>query len=274
MLHNRFSVLISTYHKDNPKCLKEALESVFNQSLIPNQVVLVIDGNILLENENVIRKFEKDFEDIFTVVKLKDNVGLGNSLNEGLKKCKYNLIARMDADDECFYNRFETQIQYFENNNNLSVLGSYVEEFHSTPKDYGKTKKVPLGYSNLKKYSNFRNPLNHPSVMFKKDIIENVGGYIEINLFEDYYLWLRILKAGYTIDNIPECLVYSKVGNDLIGRRHGLSYLKKEFYFLKRCKQEKLISLKSFYIQILTRLPLRLLPKNLLLIIYKSILRH
>ncbi len=274
MPSNPFSVLIATYYNDKSICLEKALTSICNQSLMPNQVVLVVDGEILVENEKVIKKFEKAYQDIFTIVRLKNNVGLGNSLNEGLKKCKYSLVARMDADDECFYHRFETQVKYFENDNNLSVIGSYVEEFHSTPKDYGKIKKVPLGCTKIKKYSNYRNPLNHPSVMFKKEVIEKVGGYQEINLFEDYYLWLRLLKAGYIIDNIPECLVHFKVGNDLIGRRHGITYLKKEFYFLKRCKQEKLISLKSYYIQILTRLPLRLLPKNLLLIVYKLLLRH
>lgn len=273
-MQSQFSVLISTYKNDNPHCLKKAIESIFNQSLPPTQVVLVIDGEILAENATIISKFEIEFVNTITVVKLPINVGLGNALNEGLKHCKYNLVARMDADDECFFERFKTQISYFETNPNLAVVGSFVEEFHTIPKDYGRIKKAPVGYEAIKKYAAYRNPLNHPSVMFKKDAIETVGSYKEINLFEDYYLWLRLIKANFILENIPQSLVYFKIGNDLIDRRHGWKYLKKEYLFFKTCLKEGLITNKSFYVQLFTRLPLRLLPKKLLLLIYKKLLRH
>lgn len=271
---SQFSVLISTYKNDNPVCLKKALDSIFQQSLPPTQVVMVIDGEIPAENESIISAFKNVFADTITEVKLPINVGLGNALNEGLKYCKYNLVARMDADDECFFNRFKTQIDHFDANATLAVVGSFVEEFHTIPRDYGRIKKAPVGYQAIKKYAAYRNPLNHPSVMFKKEAIESIGGYKEINLFEDYYLWLRLIKANFILENIPQSLVYFKIGNDLIDRRHGWKYLKKEYFFFKTCLKEDLITHKSFYVQLLSRLPLRLLPKKILLLIYKTLLRH
>lgn len=269
-----FSVLISTYYKDSSVCLSKALNSIVNQSLLPNEIVIVIDGEIKEENKVVIENFQKAYSSSVKPIYLPQNLGLGNALNAGLQQCNYDLVARIDADDECFYNRFEKQIQFFENNPSVSIVGSYLQEFHETPNDYGAVKKAPLGINNIKKYAKYRNPLNHPSVMFKKSDIEAIGGYKEINLFEDYYLWLRALKAGFLIDNIPECLVHFKVGNDLIGRRHGWTYLKKELNFLRICQEQNLISLKSYYFQLLFRLPLRILPKWLLHSIYKKLLRN
>lgn len=273
-MYTQFSVLLSTYKEDKPKCLYEALESIFNQSIQPSQVVLVIDGEIIRKSRKVINEFIDKYPEVINVVELPENKGLGNALNEGLKYCNYPLVARMDADDVSKYVRFEKQIEAFNKNPKLSVLGSYVEEFHMIPDDYNSIKKVPLKFEEIKKYALYRNPLNHPTAMFKKEDVLAVGSYKEINLFEDYYLWLRLLKANYQIENIPESLVYFKVGNDLIGRRHGWKYLVKEFNFLLKCRREELISAKSFFIQIFTRLPLRVFPKKILLLVYKFILRH
>jgi glycosyltransferase involved in cell wall biosynthesis len=270
----QFSVLISTYKNDDSICLKKALESIFNQSFLPTQVVLIIDGEITQDAVQVISDFKGEYSEIFDLVQLPQNVGLGNALNIGIKHCKHSLIARMDADDVSDFNRFKTQIDYFNKNPNVSVVGSFVEEFHNEPNDYGSIKKVPLSNEEIKKYSSFRNPINHPSVMFKKEAIEQVGSYKEINLFEDYYLWLRLLKAGFAIENIPKCLLHFKVGNDLIGRRHGFSYLQKEYVFLKLCYSERLISASAFVTQFFSRLPLRILPKKVLLFIYNKFLRH
>jgi glycosyltransferase involved in cell wall biosynthesis len=272
-MDQKFSVLITTYKKDSPSCLEKALDSINNQSLKPNQIVFVVDGEIPNESEKIICDFANKFSNIFTQIKLPVNKGLGNALSEGLKHCEHNLVARMDADDESFYERFQTQIDFLEKNPTVSVVGGFLEEFHASPGDYGKINKAPIGFLKIKKYANFRNPFNHPSVMFRKDAIESVGGYKEINLFEDYYLWLRLLKANYILENMAVCLVHFKVGNDLIGRRHGFSYLKKEYQFLKLCKREELISKNAFLINVFTRMPLRLIPKKILFYIYKFFLR-
>jgi O86/O127-antigen biosynthesis alpha-1,3-N-acetylgalactosaminyltransferase len=269
-----FSVLISTYKNDNSDCLNKALESIFNQSLTPNQVVLVIDGNIPAESEKILLKFKETYSDIFETVRLANNLGLGNALNQGLKYCIFPLVARMDSDDECFFDRFKKQVEYLTKHKDVAVVGSFVEEFITIPQDYGKIKKAPIGYAKIKKYATYRNPLNHPTVMFRKEAIESVGSYKEINLFEDYYLWLRLLKAGYKIDNISESLVYFKIGNDLIGRRHGFSYMKKELAFFTTCRKEGLLSFISYFLLIISRLPMRLLPKKVLLILYRNLLRN
>ncbi len=272
--NSAFSVLISTYINDNPLYFEKALLSICNQSLIPNQIVIVIDGEITEENETVISKFKNQFIEIVTLVKLPVNLGLGNALNEGLKHCKYNLVARMDADDECFFERFETQTKYFETNPNISVLGSYMQKFCFSPNDLNDIKKRPIQYKKIKAYSKFCCPLNHPTVMFNKAHIQAVGGYKMIkgvNIFEDHYLWLRLLNENYLIGNIPECLVHYNSNRNKPIKYYGLGFLKKEFIFFTTCYKEKLIPLSSYLFVLFTRLPLRILPKKILQLSYKIV---
>jgi len=270
----KFSVLMATYHKDNSEHLFLALESLFKQTLLPNEIILVLDGDIPEENKIVVNKFLAHELKLLQVFPLEKNVGLGNALNYGLKKCNYDFVARMDSDDIALENRFETQLNYFKNNPDVSVLGGWMNEFEKELNDRNKIKSTPISLENIKKYAQLRNPLNHPTVMFKKKDIITVGSYEEINLFEDFYLWLRMLKKGYKLANVKDILVHFRVDDTMISRRHGYKYLVKEIKFITRCYNEKLINFSSFIIQIFTRLPLRLMPLSVLKFIYKYILRN
>lgn len=270
----KFSVLMATYHKDNSEHLFLALESLFKQTLLPNEIILVLDGDIPEENKIVVNKFLAHELKLLQVFPLEKNVGLGNALNYGLKKCNYDLVARMDSDDIALENRFEIQLNFFKNNPDVSVLGGWMNEFEKELNDRNKIKSTPISLENIKKYAQLRNPLNHPTVMFKKKDIITVGSYEEINLFEDFYLWLRMLKKGYKLANVKDILVHFRVDDTMISRRHGYKYLVKEIKFITRCYNEKLINFSSFIIQIFTRLPLRLMPLSVLKFIYKYILRN
>jgi glycosyltransferase involved in cell wall biosynthesis len=200
-------------------------------------------------------------------------MGLGNALNTGIKCCSYNIVARMDSDDVCFPDRFEKQLRYLSENPEIAALGSYVDEFNIYPGDIKSTRKLPITHDKLEEISKKRNPFNHPTVMFKKDVVENVGSYQEIPLFEDYYLWLKIINNGYIISNLPESLLHFRTGNDMIGRRHGWSYAKKEIRFYNKCINDKLLTRKEGYCALIVRLPMRLVSKVLLRFIYKKYLR-
>lgn len=273
MIYTQFSVLISTYKNDDPLLFDLSFKSILNQSLPPTEIVLVIDGFIGPDLEKVICNYQNLYSASIKICRKEINSGLGNALEYGLQYCSYELVARMDTDDVAEYERFQKQINFYNKHPETSVLGGWMMEFQKTPGDIISKKTVPIENDKIKSYAKMRNPLNHPTVMFKKSDIIKAGSYKEINLFEDYYLWLRVLKNGGIISNVDDILLYFRTGNGLIERRHGYQYMLKEFKFFTRCFKEDLIPLQTYLLQISTRLPLRVMPKNLLKLIYKNFLR-
>jgi glycosyltransferase involved in cell wall biosynthesis len=269
----KFSVLISTYINDNPQALEQALASIINQSLVPTEIVLVIDGLIKIDTENVIANFKKTNAEIFKIVRLETNLGLGNALKIGLENCSNELIARMDSDDIAVYDRFKIQVNYLVNNENVVLVGSNMEEFNAIPGDLKRVKAVPSRYNDIKKYAKYRNPINHPTAVFRKNAVQKVGSYTELNLFEDYYLWIRMLKEGFVVENINQNLLFFRVSNETISRRHGLQYLKKEVAFFSKMKASGFLNSNEFYFAIIFRLPMRLLPLKILSLFYAKYLR-
>jgi len=268
-----FSVLSSVYIKENPISLKNALKSVFNQTLPPAEYILVKDGILNQELDNIITIYKSKYPEILKVVSIDKNVGLGKALNYGLQFCSYDLVARMDTDDICYSERFNKQVKFLEENQDISVVGGFIQEFNKKPGDLNQFRKLPIDSKELEEFSKYRNPLSHPSVMFRKKHVLSVGSYEDMPYFEDYYLWVKMLLKGYKIANINESILHFRIGNDMIGRRSGIQYIKKEFHFLKSIRALEFINFKEYYFSIITKIPLRLLPKPILLFIYKKILR-
>ncbi|MFV0220633.1 glycosyltransferase [Empedobacter falsenii] len=268
-----FSVLSSVYAKENPDNLNLALESLFKQTVCANEIVIVKDGPLTDELEEVISEFKNKYPNILKIIPLKENVGLGNALNEGLKHITNNIVARMDTDDICYVNRFEKQLQFLKDNPEISVVGGIVQEFNQNPGDLKQFRKLPLLSDDLYKFAKYRNPLSHPSVMFKKDDVLNAGSYQDMPFFEDYYLWIRMLLKEYKIANINDTILHFRIGNDMIGRRSGFSYAKKEIRFIRASKNLGFLSQKDFINSLLIKVPLRVLPKSFLTFLYKKLLR-
>lgn len=269
----KFSVLMSVYIKEKPSYLKSALNSVFNQSLKPTEVVLVQDGPLTNDLENIIEEFKLKYKEKFKVVKLSQNVGLGKALNEGLKRCKYEYVARMDTDDICYKNRFKKQIEYLEKHKDIAVLGTNVVEYDENMKNRLSDKNVPSNYEDIKKYIKKRNPFNHMSVIFKKSVIEEVGGYKHCVLFEDYYLWCRVFAKGYKLENIKEQLVKVRGGQDMVVRRGGFKYAKNILDFQKKILELGIINHFEFLKNIIIRIPIAIIPASFRRIIYQNLLR-
>lgn len=235
----KFSVLISVYNKEKPNFLEKALDSICNQTLKPDEVVLVKDGMLTQELEKVIDREQDKFIEYnidFICVQLGKNKGLGIALQKGLEKCRYDYVARMDGDDIATDTRFENQVKYMKEHKDISVLGGYIDEF-SVEGEIIRTKTMPLEYKNLYKYGKYRNPLNHMTVLFRKKDVTDVGGYKPLKGLEDYYLWCRMLASGYKIANIDKVLVHARLGN-FENRRGGLEYFKT--YIRLRILQRKL----------------------------------
>ncbi len=268
-----FSVLASVYEKVVPDHLDCALYSIYNQTLPPNEVVLVKDGPLTGRLDKIIQGYQSKYVKSFKVIELEKNGGLGKALRVGLLECSYEVVFRMDMDDICVENRFEKQLTYLINHPEVTVLGGAVEEFENKIGDLGIYRRMPTDYKNILRFAKFRNPLNHPTVAFRKSAILEIGSYEEMLLFEDYYLWIRLLSKGKKIENLPDILLYFRIGNDMVGRRHGLSYLRKEFFFYLNVWKSGYITNAIFFIIICVRLPLRLIPKKVLELTYSSVLR-
>ena len=274
---SKFSVLVSVYFKENPVYFKKALDSIVNQTLLPNEIVLIKDGPLGEELENVLNEYILHYPNLFKIISLPVNRGLGNALAIGVNECSYEFIARMDTDDICVLNRFEKQLRFLDQNSNIDVVGSNVEEFNIEPGDLKRFRKMPESGKSLLKYSKFRNPINHPTVMFRKAKVLEAGNYSgEILLFEDFSLFIRMLQKGASFYNIQECLLHFRtgLGIDVIKRRSGLFYVKNEWKFSLLSLKIGNLNFFEWLFYVCTKLPLRLLPPKVILFVYNQFLRH
>jgi glycosyltransferase involved in cell wall biosynthesis len=268
----KFSVLMSVYNKEKAQYLDECLQSLFDQTLKADEVVLVEDGPLSKELEIIIDKWTKKLQIIS--VKLSKNSGLAKALNEGLKYCSYDLIARMDTDDVCFIDRFEKQIKFFKNNPNIKLLGAQIVEYDEELETILGYRKVPLEQSRLRKFAKFRTAYNHVTVIFDKETILGLGGYSEdLIKMQDFALWGNVLSNGYLTANLDEVLVKVRTGENLFNRRTGTDYLKHELNALKYVKKYGLINSVEYYLIFILKVFTRLLPLKVLKYIYKNVLR-
>lgn len=271
---NMFSVLSSIYYKERPEYLEQSFESIWDmQTYKPTEIVLVLDGPIGEELTVCVQKWQSKIGSPLKVVPLPQNVGLGKALNEGLKQCSYNWVFRMDTDDICTSDRFEKQIKFIEQNPNVVLFGGQILEFDQNISDADVLKAVPATYEQIKKFAQNRCPFNHMTVAYKRDVILSLGGYQHHLFMEDYNLWLRVIGNDYQVANLPDVLLYARVGNGMHARRKGFQYIKSEKQLLDLKKQLKIQS--PFYatIYFIVRSTFRLMPANLLGKIYNTFLR-
>ena len=255
----KFSVSICVYGGDNAEYFDLAMQSIFNQTLMPDEVVLVVDGPVGAEINNVISKYQGD---ILKVIRLEKNVGLGIARNVSLENCSHNLIALMDSDDISAPKRFEKQIKCFEKDDSISLVGGQIQEFIDTTDNIVGVRKVPLSDTEIKEYMKKRCPINHVTVMLKKDDINAAGGYLDWYYNEDYYLWIRMRLKGFNFANVPNVLVNVRVGNEMYQRRGGLKYFKSEAGIQKLMLDNKIISFLRYFINVSERLILQVLMPN------------
>ena len=268
-----FSVLLSVYRKEQPAYLQQSLNSIFTQTLMPDEVVLVKDGPLTEELDMVIGDYCRKYP-ILKIVSLAQNQGLGKALNEGLKHCSYDLVARMDTDDIAKSDRFEKQVKVFKEHPELDLVGAWIDEFEGDVSHVISVRKVPEFPIEIKQYALKRSPTNHAVVMFRKSAVLLAGGYLHFPLFEDYYLWVRMLMNGAKFYNIQESLSYFRFSPDMFKRRGGWRYALTEFRFQWLLKQIHFISCPQFVTNVLIRFTARIIPNSLRTFVYTKMLRH
>lgn len=221
-----YSFLASIYKNTKIDEMKLCVESMLAQSILPNQIVIVVDGPVGESLQEYVSTLQAN--PLFTIVTLSKNVGLGNALREGMKHCQNEIVARMDTDDIMAFDRMEKQLKCFEDDAQLSIVGSNIDEFEGTIDNVVCERKVPQDHDDICAYLKKRCPFNHMSVTFKKAEVEKSGGYLHWHYDEDSYLWVRMYLAGCKFYNIQENLVHVRIDDKTFERRGGYKYYKSE----------------------------------------------
>ena len=221
----KISVLMSVYIKENPTFLKDAIESVQNQTLKPSELVLVEDGPLTPELYQVLDQVEAQSEIPVKRCPLEQNQGLGLALRQGVLQCQYDIIARMDTDDIAVPDRFEKQVQLMEKDK-LDLLVGHIAEFIDNPDEIVSYRRVPTQHADIVAYQRMRSAFNHMTVMFKKDMVLKAGNYEDGLYMEDDLLWLNMIATGAKTGNLDQILCKVRVGAGMFERRGGLRYLK------------------------------------------------
>ena len=271
--YKSYSVLMPVYYKEKPEYLKQAIESIQKQTLPTEDFVLVCDGPLNAALDAVIEAKQQEMGAVLNVVRLEKNGGLGNALNEGINHCKNELVARMDSDDLAYPDRCERQLAVFNEHPEVSICSGIVEEFSLDPGVVDTRRIVPETNSEIVEFAKKRNPFNHTCVTYKKSAVQSVGSYQDFYLLEDYFLWIRMLMAGYQGYNIQEPLLHMRSGSSMYLRRAGFKYAKAQVKLIKFMKQQGFIDKGPYIKSCVLRSGSALAPNWLRMVMYKKILR-
>ena len=270
----KYSVLQTVYKSDAPDAFKLSLESMLNQTVKPDEVVLVKDGPIPETLQNVIDELDNKVPGMIVQVQLEKNMGLGLALNEGLKCCKNELVARMDSDDISLPERCGKQLAMFECNPELDIVGCPVKEFIGTPDNIVGERNVPLENEEIHKYAKRRDPFNHPTVMYKKSKVMLYGPYRDYRKNQDTALWIDMLSKGCKAANCKEYLFLFRFDEGTYRKRKSWINTKLLIQLRYEAWKSGFNSFVDLAVIAMAQVMMFLLPISFQKFVYKKILRR
>ncbi len=268
-----FSVLISLYAKEDADHFTESMKSIFSQTALPSEIVLVLDGPIGENLEAAVENCRTLSPCEMKIVRIETNQGLGKALAVGVEQCSFELIARMDTDDIARTDRFSLQLEAFDQHPELGICGSHILEFEGTPSHTVARRRVPQYHDEIVAYQKKRDAFNHMTVMFKRQEVLAAGNYRPALLMEDSLLWAHMLQNGSIGYNIDDYLVYARVDAGFIDRRGGWSYFKKYRLGRKAIKETGFIGTYDYYYTLFIQLIVSCMPCVLRRFVFRNLLR-
>ena len=274
-----YSVLMSVYKKEEPDNLKRSIESMLAQTVVTDDFVLICDGALTPELDEVIADKEKEYPGLFNVIRFETNQGLGHALQVGILKCKNEIIARMDSDDISKPDRCEKELIYLDEHPGIGIVGSLIEEFSEMapdeviPQNIERRREVPENYSEIVEFAKFRNPYNHPSVMYRRDAVLKGGNYQTVRYMQDYYLWIHMILAGVEGYNIQEPLVCMRVNSNFFMRKQGSEYRKLQINLFRYMRDQGFITNGQYFKSVSIRTASALSPNWMRGFMFKKVLR-
>ena len=269
-----YSVLMSVYGKENPVFLLQSMQSIYDQTVPTDDFVLICDGPLTERLDEEISKMQGKFGKRMRVIRNEERRGLGYCLRTGILECKNDLVARMDSDDISRKDRCEKQLEIFQKNPGLSVVGGLVGNFWTTVEDVDTIRRVPETNREIIKFAKWRSPMNHPSVMFRKKDVLAVGNYPEVRNCQDWYLWTRMLINGYELYNIQDTIVYMREDRATFKRRSGLKYFRIQKGLYDEMRRKKFISVPMYTIAVLVRFCSAFAPNGVRQTLFKMFMRE
>ena len=218
---DKYSVLMSLYIKEKPEYLVCSIDSMINQTVKPDEIVIIKDGPLTTELEIVLQKYTDNYPELFNIISCSENKGLGLSLNLGLENCRNEIVARMDTDDISKPDRCEKQLSIFDADRELTIVGTMVDEFYDDPNEIISSRSVPTTHNEIYEFAKRRSAFNHPTVMYKKSKVLECGGYSNLKRNQDVDLFGRMLFKNYKASNINESLLLFRSNNALAKRRRS-----------------------------------------------------
>ena len=266
-----FSLLLPTYHADDPEHLVRAFRSAVDEQVLPpDEVVLVRDGVVPPRLQSVIDQLAKSTVSPVTLVALEHNIGLGHALDAGLRACTHEVVARMDSDDISAPERFARQIPLMAEGYDL--VGSALLEFHDDEDDVVGHRTPPLSDEEIRAWARFHDPFNHPTVVYRKSMVQAVGGYQDLPLMEDYWLFARMIDAGARLANLEEPLVKYRVGSGAYARRGGWRLLRSELELQRQFRSEGFTTRTQYVRNVVVRGGYRLIPEAIRRVAYRAVI--
>lgn len=250
---------MTVYGGDREDYVRDAFRSaVHDQTLRPDQVVLVQDGPVPPELESCLRELVAESPVEVTFVRLRNNRGLGPALDAGLQASRYDIVARMDADDVAMPHRFQVQVPLVRDGADL--VGAGLLEFGAHIGDVVGRRIPPSDPHDIVRYSRLHDPFNHPTVVYRRSAVVAVGGYGDLPLMEDYWLFVRMIANGARVVNVAEPLVYYRVGDGAYERRGGRDLLRSELRLQRAMYREGFITRWQYLRNVVIRGGYRLTP--------------
>lgn len=274
MQNSKYTVLMSVYYKEKPEYLSLSIESMLNQTVKPDEFIIVKDGPLTTELDEVINNFVTAYPEMFNIIVNETNLGLGPALAKGIEDSKNELIARMDSDDYAVSTRCERQLDKFREDPKLGMVGSYEAEFVDTVDNVISIHRVPSENDEIERFMHRRCSVLHPTVMYKKSAVLKSGNYQSVLLYEDYDLFARmVLEYHIKSYNIPEPLYYIRTSEDFFKRRGGIKYAKTVLKFKWGQYRKGYMSSMDFCISGLGQAFVCVLPNSLRKSFYMKFLR-
>jgi len=265
----KYSVLMSLYKKEHPEYLRLALDSMINQTIKPDEIILVEDGPLTPELYDVLEEYKAYLQ----IVVNKNNLGLGLALNEGLKVCKNELVARMDTDDISKSDRCEKQLKRFAEKPELALVGSHIDEFEGEPTNVISQRRVPITLDAIYNYAKRRSAFNHPTVMYRKSAVLSEGGYGNLKRNQDVDLFGRMLFNGYKAENIDEALLWFRSSEELAARRKSWENTKSYIKTIKKFWKLGYSSFLDFVLVLVAQTGMYIMPVRIQNWVYRKLLR-
>src|SRR6516225_279442 len=268
-MHEPFSLLVSVYDGDRPDYLRRALRSaVDDQTVRPDQVVIVRDGPVRDDLAECLDEFARSSPVPVTLVPLPRNGGLGPALDRGVAASWFDVIARMDADDVAMPHRFEVELPLMLD---ADIVGAGLLEFVEDTDHIVGQRTPPTDPVQIQRYARMHDPFNHPTVVYRRSAVLAAGGYGDLPLMEDYALFARMLQGGARAVNVPEPLVYYRVGPEAFKRRGGTGLLRSELRLQREFLRRGFITPAEYLRNVAVRGGYRLVPWWLRRAVYRPV---